>query len=457
MKYDLIVIGGGSAGTSAAVEGARLGARVVVINDGPIGGTCVNVGCVPSKYLLKASETLYPPTYPGIRASTRLEDFPALMKGLMDVVLRYREEKYERVLREHGVEVIEGRAKVLSRGRVEVNGEVIEGNAVIVATGSSPYVPNVKGLDSVPYLTNLNLFSLTKLPERLIVVGGGYVGVEMAQAFRRFGSEVVLIHRGDRLLSHEDRDVSGEIEAFLSDEGVEMVKGASPVAVRGREGDIEVRLDKGGTVKGSHVLFATGRVGNTEGLGLETLGVRIQERGFVLTNGRMETGVAGVYAVGDVKGRPMYVYAAAREGKVAALNALTGVGMNIDYRAFPFVIFTDPQISGVGPTEEQLKRLGIHYERTVLPAKDVPVEGVVPGGRGFIKVLRDGEGKVLSLRAVMRNAGEVVMISSLFIYKGLKVKDLTDLFFPYLTYNEGVRLAALSFDRSVDDMSCCAG
>ncbi len=379
------------------------------------------------------------------------------MDSLKGVVSRHREEKYVRVLKEHGVDIVEGRARVLSRGKVEVGGEVIEGGAILVATGSSPYVPDIDGLDSVPYLTNLNLFSLEELPEKLVIIGGGYVGVEMAQAFRRLGSEVVLIHRRRRPLSSEDEDVSGEVEAFLSDEGVEVVKGAFPVAVRGKDRDVEVILDGDRKVEGSHILFATGRVGNTAGLGLEEIGVQMRGRGFVVANGRMETGVANVYAAGDVKGRPMYVYTAAREGKVAALNALTGAGMKIDYRAVPFVIFTHPQVAGVGPTEEQLRRLRIPYERAVLPAEDVPVEGVVPGNRGFVKVLRDMEGKVLSIRAVMRNAGEVVMVVALSISRGLKVEELTDLFFPYLTYNEGVRLAALSFDRDVRDMSCCAG
>ncbi len=434
-----------------------MGAKVLLINDGPIGGTCVNFGCVPSKYLIRAAQSLRSPVYPGVSVSAELEDFTALMGGLRDVVRRYREEKYAEVLRRCGVEVVEGRAKVRTDGRVEVGKEVIEGRALIVATGSSPYVPDIDGLDSVPYLTNLNLFSLTELPDRLVVVGGGYVGVEMAQAFRRLGSEVVLIHRGDRLLSHDDGDVSEEVEAFLSDDGVEVVKGTSPMAVRGKEGDVEVLLDGGGAVKGSHVLFATGRVGNTGGLGLETLGVRIDGRGFVVANGGMGTGVVGVYAVGDVKGGPMYVYVAAREGKVAALNALTGAGVEVDYRAVPFVIFTDPQIAGVGPAEEQLKEAGIPYRKTVLPAENVSVEGMVPGGRGFVKMLSDAEGRLLSFRAVMRNAGEMVMVAALSVSKGLKVMDIADLFFPYLTYNEGVRLAALSFDRDIEGTSCCAG
>ena len=228
------------------------------------------------------------------------------------------------------------------------------------------------------------------------------------------------------------------------------------MSVMGRDGDVKVILD-GVTVEGSHILLATGRVGNVKGLGLKGLGVRINDRGFVLVNGKMETGVAGVYAVGDVKGKPMYVYTAAREGKIAALNAITGAGMDMDYRAVPFVIFTDPQVAGVGPTEEQIRRSGIPYEKTSIPADEVPVEGLLSGGRGFVKILRGPDGKVLSLRAVMRNAGEVVMTAALSISKGLKVKELSEAFFPYLTHNEGVRLAALSFEREVRNISCCAG
>ena len=457
MRYDLLIIGGGSAGTSAAIEGARMGARVGVINDGPIGGTCVNVGCVPSKYLLKVAGLLRPDDYPGVKFSAHVEDFPALMEGLSGLVKRYRKEKYTDVLTGHGVDVIEGRGRLISPKRVLVGDREVEGGAVVIATGSSPNVPEVEGIDSVPYLTNRNLFSLRELPSHLIVLGGGYVSVEMAQAFRRLGSKVTVVQRSKRLLSREDRDVSAEIESILRDEGVNVLTGRFPERVEGREGDIRVTFGDGTNIEGSHLLIATGRRGNTGDMGLEEVGIETYGNGFVKVNGRMETSVPGVYAAGDVTGPPMFVYVAAREGKVAALNALTGAGMTVNYGAVPFVIFTHPQVAGVGPTERELQMRGIMYEKVVLPASEVPAEGIHPESRGFIKVLRGTDGRLLSVRAVMRNAGEMIMTTTVALATGMTVKDITDLFFPYLAHTEGLRLTALAFDRDVEDMSCCAG
>jgi len=457
MEYDLLILGGGSAGTSTAIEGARIGARVAVVNDGPIGGTCVNVGCVPSKYLLKVAGIFGTEAYPGVRFSSHLEDFAALMGGLESLVRRYRKEKYTDVLTSHGVDVIGGRARLVSPKKVIVGNREVEGEAIVIATGSSPNVPEVEGIDKVPYLTNVNLFSLKDLPAHLLILGGGYVAVEMAQTFRRFGSRVTVIQRSKRLLSREDGDVSAEVEGILRDEGVNVIVGKLPERIEGSEGDIRVRFEDGTMVEGSHLLVATGRRGNTEDLGLEDVGIETYGRGFVRVSNRMETSVPGVYAAGDVTGPPMFVYVAAREGKVAALNALTGAGLTVDYGAVPFVIFTHPQVAGVGPTERELQMRGITYDRVVLPAPEVPAEGIHSESRGFIKVLKGKDGRILSVRAVMRNAGEMIVTATVAVARGLTVEDITDLFFPYLTHTEGLRLAALAFDRDVGDMSCCAG
>lgn len=461
----LIIVGGGSAAFSAAIRAAELGARATIVNAGlPMGGTCVNTGCVPSKALIRAAEAyhrLCHAPFEGMKPASPTLDFGAVMAQKRELVATLRQAKYLDVAGGlPGVTLVEGRATVRSARSVEVNGEVLEGDALLIATGASPAIPPLPGLAESGYLTNESALDLDVLPEQMLVLGGNYIGLEMAQAFARFGSKVTVLELMPRILPGEAAELSDALASYLAAEGMEIVTGAKTRSVHREGKEVVAEVERHGEVEALRadiLLVATGRRPNSSGFGLEELGVTVDERGFILTSEHMETTVPGVYAAGDVAGAPMFVYTAAYEGALAAENALGGNSRRKDYTVVPWVVFTDPQVAGIGLDQVQAKARGMDAESSTLPLDHVPRALAARDTRGSITLIRDRKTDLLvGARILAPEGSELLMEIALAIKFKIPVKALAEAFHPYLTLSEGVKLAAIGFGKDVNHLSCCA-
>lgn len=460
----LLIIGGGSAAFSAAIEGEALGARVTIVNDGlPMGGTCVNVGCVPSKFLLRAAQAHHAPShhgFAGIEGQSRLA-FEDVIAQKRQLVGDLRQAKYRDVLeRLDGVSYRRGEARFVGPGEVEVEGESLEADRIVIATGTSPAAPAIEGLREIDYLTNQTAFELERAPESLAVIGGGYVGLECAQLFSRFGTDVTVFDHTE-ILPRVGEALSESLAYYLREEGLTITEGAEILSVRREGRQVALSFDVDGdeqTIRVEHVLVAAGRRPNTNRLNVDDAGIAVDQAGFIETDASLETSIDGVFAAGDVIGDPMYVYTAAYEGKLAARNALGDESSPVEYHPLPWVVFTDPQVAGIGYDERQARQLGFATESTELPLSEVPRAVAARDTRGFIKLVRDREkDRLLGARILAPEGGELLMELSVAIESEMTVGELTDTLHPYLTLSEGLRLAAMTFEREVDELSCCAG
>ncbi len=463
-RFDLAILGGGSAAFAAARRASELGARVLIVNDGLIGGTCVNVGCVPSKTLIRAAENHHQrglSRFRGLKGEPGRLDFPELIREKDALVTELRQAKYVDVLAQlPNVQLVECRGRIRGPHELEVAGAVYRPEKILIATGSRAARPPIPGLADSGVWDSKRAMEATVLPPRLVVLGGRYVALELGQMFARLGSQVTLLQRSEQILPEEDPDVAGALADCLRREGMDVRTGRQVTAVA-PDGDgfrVEARHD--GRVErlaADAVLAALGRTANTENLGFEELGVEVGADGFVLVGEDLQTSVHGIYAVGDVIGDPVYVYAAAYEGALAAENALTGATTARDYTAIPWVIFTDPQVSGVGLNEREAAAAGLEVDVSVLPLSLVPRALAARDTRGFVKLLRArGEDRLVGARLLAPEGGEQIMEASLMIKFGLRVSEVSRHFHPYLTQSEAMKLAALGFDRDVATLSCCA-
>ncbi|MDP3070447.1 MAG: mercury(II) reductase [Opitutaceae bacterium] len=462
----LLIVGGGGAAFSAALKASGLGARATIINDGlPMGGTCVNVGCVPSKTLLRAAEALNrvqsPGRFAGIETTGQLADFAAVIRQKHELVEALRQAKYADVIGDDPkIKFIPGRGRLIDARTVEVHGGRLSGDAVLLCTGARPSVPAISGLADVPFLTNESAFELNELPESLLVLGGRYVALECAQIFSRLGSRVTVVQRSTRILPTESPGLTEELAAHLKAEGLGIVTGVAVQRVFKDGPGVAVEAVVNGqreVFRASHLLLATGRTPNSDGLGLEEVGVKVDADGFIRTDDHLGTTVPGVYAAGDVIGEPMFVYTAAYEGALAAENALTGAARSRDYTALPWVVFVDPQVAGVGLDLVQAEAAGHDAEASTVPLSQVPRALAARDTRGFIQLIRDRKtDRLLGARILAPEGGELLMEAALAIRHGIAVRELASAFHPYLTLSEGIKLASLSFGKDVKKLSCCA-
>jgi len=463
-QYDLAVIGAGSAGFSAAIAAAEQGANVALIGHGTIGGTCVNVGCVPSKTMIRAAEALHGARvarrFPGIAGEARVTDWRQLVEAKNDLVATLRQKKYIDLLPEYnGVAYLEGAARLTENG-VTVNGSNIVAGRIVIATGSSPAAPDIPGLTNVPWLTSTTALELTEQPRSLLVVGGGYIGCELAQMFARTGTQVTLVTRS-RLLPEAEPEIAEALTRYLADEGITIRTGLAYSSIEQRDGRIALVVDVNGkleTITAEQVLMTTGRTPNTAGLGLTEAGVTLAARGGVMVDDRMRTSKSGVYAAGDVTGRDQFVYMAAYGAKLAALNALNGNSLTYDNTAMPWVVFTDPQVAGVGLTEAEAKSRGYETKTSIAPLDQVPRALAARDTRGLIKLIADKQtDRLLGAQILAPEGADSIQTMVLAIKFGMTTQDLGATIFPYLTTVEGLKLAAQGFGRDVTKLSCCAG
>ncbi|WP_370337567.1 mercury(II) reductase [Parvularcula marina] len=462
--YDFIVIGAGSAGFSAAITAAEEGARVALIGHGLIGGTCVNVGCVPSKTMIRAAEALHgartASRFQGITGEARIDDWSALMADKDALVSSLRQKKYVDLLSAYGsIDYIEGAARLVDGG-VMAGERRIEAAKVLIATGSSPSIPDIPGLDETPYLTSTSALELSELPRSLIVVGGGYIGCELAQMFSRAGTEVTLVTRS-RLLPEAEPETSEALTGYLGAEGVAVSNGLSYVSVAKTDDGVSLTISVGGeeeVIHAEHLLLTTGRKANTGTLGLEDAGVETLANGGIVVDERMRTSKPGVYAAGDVTGRDQFVYMAAYGAKLAAKNALNSNSHTYENAAMPWVVFTDPQIAGAGLSEAQAKAAGFDVKTSVAPLDQVPRALAAHDTRGLIKLVADADtDRLLGAQILAPEGADSIQTIVLALKYNMTATELGETIFPYLTTVEGLKLAAQGFDKDVTKLSCCAG
>ncbi|GAB4532556.1 MAG: mercury(II) reductase [Parvularculaceae bacterium] len=463
-NFDLAVIGAGSAGFSAAITAAEMGARVALVGHGTIGGTCVNVGCVPSKTMIRAMEAVYgaraAARFPGLTGEARVDDWAALIKAKDDLVADLRKKKYIDLLSEYeNVTYISGAAQ-LSEGGVSVEGTRLRADKIIIATGARAGVPDIPGIDRVSYLTSTEALELLELPRSLIVIGGGFIGCELAQMFSRAGSNVSLIARS-RLAPGAEPEISRALAGHLEDEGISVYTGLAYERAEQTDRGATLTISQDSRAKiisAEHMLVATGRIPNTEGLGLEEAGVELGARGEVLVDVRMRTTNDNIYAAGDVTGRDQFVYMAAYGAKLAAKNAVAGDAPAYDNSAMPWVVSTDPQIAGAGLSEAEAIEAGYDVKTSIAPLDQVPRALAARDMRGLIKLIADKESdRLLGAQILAPEGGDSIQTIVLALQFGMTAKQLGETIFPYLTTVEGIKLAAQGFDRDVAKLSCCAG
>ncbi|GAA1491468.1 mercury(II) reductase [Brachybacterium sacelli] len=472
--YDLAVIGSGGAAFAAAIRASNLGKRVVMIERGTVGGTCVNTGCVPSKALLAAAEarhvTLDATRFPGLALpDVGPVDMPVLVAGKDELVRSLRREKYLDLATAYGWDLLPGEATFVgtpTEPALHVTGpdgtvETVRAAHFLIATGSTPWAPPVPGLEEAGYLTSTTAMELDYVPESLLVIGGGYVAMEQAQLFARLGARVTMLVRS-RLASHEEPEAATALEEIFADEGIQIIRGALPSAVRrdpaGGEVTVTATTAVGSQeIRGAEVLVATGRRPVTGTLGLDTVDVRAGKRGEVIVDDHLRSTNARIWAAGDVTAHPQFVYVAAAHGTLVADNAFTGAGREVDYRHLPRVVVTSPALASVGMTDHQARAAGIRCDCRVLPLEHVPRAIVNRGTRGLIKIVADADtGVIVGITALAQDAGDLAAAGVYILEAGMTVDQVANLWSPYLTMAEGLKLTAQSFTTDVTRLSCCA-
>lgn len=459
-RPDLIIIGGGAASFAAATKAADLEKRVLMINDGlPLGGTCVNVGCVPSKFLLEALKEHQTANGagPGWAESPTPLAWETLRQEMDHLVTRLRGLNYHDVIGALGnVSLVEGRARILAPDTVEVQGERFTADRLLIATGGRTHIPDVPGLREADPLTNVTALKLERLPERIGIIGAGPLGLEFAEIFQRAGDGRTRVTLIGRVLPGAEPEVQEEVVRQVKAKGIRIHAGARVVRVSRSAGGWMLHDSAGKTAAVDAIFSATGIQGNTEGLGLEEIGVDTFGRGFIATDRSLQTNVKGVYAAGDVtKWMPLET-TAAKQGARAAEHAFTDTAQPLDRDQVPHAVFTDPQVAMVGWTEaREMDELGSCLCRT-LPLEMVPRAQASRDTRGLVKlVIHPKTRRILGAHAVARDAAELIHIPTMAIRAGFTIDDLIETVHVFPTYAEAWKMCAQSFDRSLDSMSCC--
>ncbi|MGB4100869.1 MAG: dihydrolipoyl dehydrogenase [Alphaproteobacteria bacterium] len=449
--YNVIVIGGGSAGLVSSYIAAALKARVALIEKHKMGGDCLNTGCVPSKALLRSAKML---SYArraeefGFNKTTVDFDFAKVMERVQNIIKAIAPhdsvERYTRL----GVDCIEGAAKIVASNRVEVNGKTLTARSIIVATGARPMVPPIPGLDQTNYLTSDTVWNLRERPKRLLVLGGGPIGAEMAQAFARLGSEVTIVEMAPQLLVREDAEVIGFITKKLQAEGIRILTNHKAKSFRAESSQKILTCEHNGRdvdVAFDQVIIALGRQANVTGVGLEELGVKLSPRKTVDADAFLETNIPGIYVCGDVTGPFQFTHTAAHQAWYASVNALFAPfkRFKADYRVIPWTTFTDPEVARVGINEKDAKEKNIPYEVTIYGIDDLDRAIADSEAHGFVKVLTvPGKDKILGVTIVGTHAGDIIPEFIIAMKHGLGLNKILGTIHIYPTLGEANKYAA---------------
>jgi len=464
-QYDLIIIGGGAGAFAAAIKANELGAKTLMVNKGlPLGGTCVNVGCVPSKTLLWAGEVMHlakSHNIPGIDIEVKNFDFSKVVQHELDLVVKLRVEKYDKVLNGlENVTHIEDQASFVSPHEIEVNGQKYQAKKFIIAAGSIATVPPIENIQEVGYLTHIEALQIKIQPKELIVIGAGPLGLEFAQMYARFGTKVTILQRNMSIFPPAETELTSRLAEILTQEGITIKTNIQVKSAR-KEGNKKVLTymvaNKEEQITADEILLATGKTPNTKELALDKAGVEIDDRQAIKISPQFQTSQPNIYAVGDVTNLPIREEpTAGREGTLATENVLKNTNNSIDYNTVPWTIFTDPQLAGVGFTEEeQMERFGTCMCKTV-SFKDVPKALIINRTEGLIKMAIHPETKhIMGVHILAPNAGELIAEAMMLVKNKNTTDDVINSLPMFPTLSEAIKIAALSFTNDISKLSCC--
>jgi len=461
----IAIVGTGSGAFAAAIKAVEQGAQVTIIEGADIiGGTCVNIGCVPSKIMIRGAHISHiqgQHNFAGVPFNAPVIDRKAMVQQQQQWVKNLRHAKYESILESnHGINLLRGMARFKDNSTLIVtktNGSEIEIKAdrILLAVGARPMIPSIKGLADTPYWTSTEALIAEVIPKHLVVLGGSVVALELAQAFRHLGSEVTVMARSS-LLSKEDSELGSGLNTALSDEGMNICLNTVPSRISHDGKNFVVTIAQS-IVHCDQLLVATGRKSNADTLALENAGIAVADNGTIIIDDHMRTNVENIYAAGDCTNQPQYVYVAAAAGTRAARN-MTGDNVEIDLSAMPAVVFTDPQVATVGLTEQQAKTQELDVESRKLDLENVPRALANMDTRGFIKLVAEKEsGRLVGCQVLAHEGGEIIQTAALAISNKMTIENLANQLFPYLTMVEGIKLTAQTFNKDVKQLSCCAG
>jgi pyruvate/2-oxoglutarate dehydrogenase complex dihydrolipoamide dehydrogenase (E3) component len=443
-RYDAIVIGSGQAGTPLSQKLADQGWTVALIEKEHLGGTCINTGCTPTKTMVASAQVAHYARNAanwGVQTGAVRVDLASVVARKDRIVNEWRSGLEQKVAARKNLHLYRGAARFLQPHRIRVNQEEIESERIFINTGARPAIPPLRGLDRIDYLTNASILQLRELPEHLLVVGGGYVGLEFGQMFRRFGSDVTIVHRGDRLLPREDADVTLELQKALEHEGIRFLLGSRPTDVDRQNGQILLKVETAGgsrTARGSHLLIATGRRPNTDDLGLEAAGVQLTPEGFIQVNGRLETNVPGIWALGDVKGGPAFTHISFNDYQIVYANLIEGKNLTTDRRLVPYAVFTDPQLGRVGLSEQEARAAGHKLKVGKIPMAWVARAIERSETAGLMKVVVDAQNdQILGAAILASEGGELVQILGFVMLAGASYRLLKGAVYIHPTLAEG--------------------
>jgi len=449
-KYDLIVIGGGMSGLPLAQKAALKGRKTALVEKELLGGTCLNRGCIPTKTMIHSAKIMHHVRRAaefGIVVGEPKADLRAIVQRKDDVVKLIRNGAYRGVEKIKHLHLIEGNAQFKAPGRLAIGDRLLESATIVINTGTEASIPPVDGLADVDYLTNRSALDLIELPESLVIIGGGYVGVEFAQMYARFGSRVTLLQRAERLVPNEEPDVSALLLDVFRREGIEVVTGAAVVGVRQAGGTVVVGARVGAqekTFRGTRLLVATGRTPNTASLNLEVVGVETDSAGFIKVDNRFQTSAAGVWAIGDVKGPPMFTHSGRDDAEILYRSLIKGDSTaTVDHRLVPHAVFTDPAIGSVGLTEAEARKLGYTLKIGVQPFKAVAKARAIGETDGFIKIIADDTtDKILGAHIIGPEGDNLIHELIIAMQVGATFQDVARAIHIHPTLAEGVNVAA---------------
>lgn len=444
-RFDAIIIGAGQAGGPLATALARAGKRTALIEREHVGGTCINEGCTPTKTMVASARVAHlarrGADY-GVGVGPVVVDMTRVRERKRSIVKTFRAGSVRRIEATEGVELICAEARFTGPKQVVVGERTLEAELIFINSGGRPSAPDIEGLDRVPSLDSTSIMELGQVPEHLLVLGGGYIGLEFGQMFRRFGSRVTVVQRGRQLLPLEDEDVADAVLSVLREDGIDVLLEAEARCAEGREGALRltVRGREGEQViEGSHLLRAAGRMPNTDRLDLAAAGIATDAKGFITVGPQLETSVPGVYALGDVKGGPAFTHIAYDDFRVVRTNLLQGGRARITDRLVPYVVFIDPQLGRIGLSEKDARRQGRTYRLARIPMTHVARALELDESRGFMKALVAPEtGQILGAAVLGIEGGELMAVLQMAMMGGVPYDRLRDAVFAHPTLAESL-------------------
>lgn len=462
-KFDLIILGGGAGAFAAAIKANELGAKTALVNAGlPLGGTCVNVGCVPSKTLLKIGEIAYYGNQGFDAITGKLEaNFAKAIKHELNLVDKIRHDKYTDVLSNlENVTHFEGKAKFVSKNAVALGNKKLYGEKFVIATGSTALPLPLDGLDKVDYITHIDALKLKKQPRSMVIIGAGPLGLEFGQMYHHFGTKVTILQKDSAVMPRTEPELSEALQGYLEEEGIQIFTNANSKRVSKENGEVVVTFEINGKehkAKGEVLMFAAGKTPNTNDLDLEKAGVEVTNRGAIKVNNHLQTSAPHVFAVGDVIDKPLRLETTAgKEGKIAVDNALDYKKKEMDYSAVPYAVFTTPNLAGVGQTDEQVIKSGVKCACNTLSFEMVPKAAIINDTRGLIKIVADNKThRVHGIHILGPEAADLIHEATMIIRNKMTLEEIIDTVHVFPTLSEVIKLAAQSFFKDVSKLSCC--